>query len=444
MPLTGIMSSIMVTIDQRILIPAPQDGVWAYLSEISNNPSWQTNCRAISFLSSKRQGVGTRWRETNDKGHDTIYEVLSWYNGLGYEYTCIDGCAYHDSRVRIRLQEIAEGTIVQWTYSFEPKGVFSGLRGGSRQLENVIASSLKNLYRQIKIAHKSGQLTPRSLMQESPDVSGRSAYQPRHVPHFDEKKLTPDVLMQPIAEPPILEDDGQEFTAFDFDEPPITESDTRPHPAITETGESSALKAENAAAEIPNLPEPEPDFLKDLPSQPEADLSLDFDLDIPVAGTSETFVDDAIFAPPPELEAPAKPLPSQVMTEALDFPVSEILVEPEVAPISEPTDPVSLQPELALEIEAPDSPEKQDHQPSETALPAILLNEGESRSIWEIFGVTKPSEIEGESPASLAAAEAVVSDAVAAPITKPDVPFITRHGFRARERRKIARIRYPQ
>jgi len=441
--------SIMVTIDQRILIPAPQDGVWAYLSEISNNPSWQTNCRAISFLSSKRQGVGTRWRATDDKGHDTIYEILSWYNGLGYEYTCIDGCAYHESRVRIRLQEIAEGTIVQWTYSFEPKGVLSGLRGNSRQLENSIAASLKSLYRQIKIAHKSGQLTPRSLMQESPDVGGRSAYQPRHIPQFDEKKLTPDMPMQPIAEPPILEDDGQEFTAFDFDEPPIVESDTRPHPIITETGESSALKAENAAAEIPNLPEPEPDFLKDVPSQPEAALSLDFDLDMPVAGTSETFVDDAIFAPPPELEASAKPLPSQVMTEALDFPVSEAaveaVVEAEVALISEPDDPViSLQPELAPKIEALDSPETPNQHPSESALPAIPLKEGESRSIWEIFGVTKPSEIEGEGPASLAAVEAVVSNAVAAPITKPDSPFVFRHGFRARERRKIARIRYPQ
>lgn len=429
----------MATIDQRILIPVSQEGVWAYLSEIGNNPSWQTDCQGISFLSSKRQGVGTRWRATDDKGHDAIYEVLSWYNGLGYEYTCIDGCNYRESRVRIRLQEIAEGTIVQWTYSFEPKGLLSGR--SSRQLENVMAASLKSLYRQVKTANKSGQLTPRSLMQDSPDVGGRSSYQPRHAAQFDEKKHIPGTPMPVISEPPIVADDGQEFEAFVFDEPPIVESDTRPHPVITETGESAALKAEKESSAA-SVTLDEPDFLADVPARSEA-AALDFELNVPVAGTAETFVDDAIFAPPEEVqpEEPAKPLPSQVMTEALDAVVVE--AAPEIAP--EPAAAPQAEPEPRLEVIKADPLETQDLPPLEPALPtATPTHEGETRSIWEIFGLPKPSEV-GGTPAPLTHAETSVTAATEATSEpKQDAQLVFRHGFRARERRKIARIRYPQ
>ncbi|HLU12062.1 MAG TPA: SRPBCC family protein, partial [Oceanobacillus sp.] len=116
----------MTTIDQRVLVPVAQSIVWDYIRNINNNPSWQTDCRSISFLSSKHEGPGTRWRYTTTKGRENVVEITAWYNGLGYEYVFVDGPRFRNNRGRIRLQEIAEGTIVQWTFSFEGGGVFSG------------------------------------------------------------------------------------------------------------------------------------------------------------------------------------------------------------------------------------------------------------------------------------------------------------------------------
>src|SRR5687768_12356722 len=117
----------MNTIDAAIHIPAPPRVVWDYISDITNNTRWQIDCRSVTFLTSKKEGPGTRWRTTSDKGNDQVVEITAWYEGLGYQYTFIDGAPFRESIARIRLQEIPEGTVVQWTLTYEAGGVLGGL-----------------------------------------------------------------------------------------------------------------------------------------------------------------------------------------------------------------------------------------------------------------------------------------------------------------------------
>jgi uncharacterized membrane protein len=123
----------MIRIDHRILIPTPPNFIWDYVSDLNQNPVWQVNCDSIVFLSQKQKGVGTRWRQRATNRQETVYEILTWYDGLGYEYTMIDGAVFKSLRGRIRLQEIAEGTIVQWTVDYELGGGMLGtLRNSPR------------------------------------------------------------------------------------------------------------------------------------------------------------------------------------------------------------------------------------------------------------------------------------------------------------------------
>ena len=136
----------MNIIDHRILVPKSPELIWEYISSLDKNPTWQVECQSIALLSSRQDGAGTRWRYSNPKGHEFVIEVTAWYEGLGYEYTLVDGTSYRENKGRIRLQEIAEGTVIQWTFTYEMDGLLGGVRNAvlhKRQLENVMVDSLK-------------------------------------------------------------------------------------------------------------------------------------------------------------------------------------------------------------------------------------------------------------------------------------------------------------
>jgi hypothetical protein len=228
----------MNILDQRILIPdiAPES-VWAHISNIAQNPTWQVDCRSVSFLSTKRTGSGVRWRYTSDNGRECVVETTAWYEGLGYEYTFVDGAPFRSSRGRIRLQEIPEGTVVQWTLNYETGGVLGGVKNTistRRRLESAMIDSLKTLWSFIRQSN-SGRTTheAKSLMRDAPDYEARSKYQPRHP--------SAAKMEQGITIP----------------EPPITDEDTRPRapvaPVKTPLGEPDFL-ADNSAYAPPREP----------------------------------------------------------------------------------------------------------------------------------------------------------------------------------------------
>lgn len=143
----------MTLIDQRILIDAPPQVVWEYISDPNHVRRWHTGYRAISVLTTQQFGLGTRRRCTpTTGGKDVIEEITAWVDGLGYEYTQIEGGTFRAMRARIRLQAGPDGTTVQWTVTYKPRGITGMLRdifGGKSDMQSMMASSLRQLRRQI-------------------------------------------------------------------------------------------------------------------------------------------------------------------------------------------------------------------------------------------------------------------------------------------------------
>ncbi|MDL1899545.1 hypothetical protein FBR02_02110 [Anaerolineae bacterium CFX9] len=416
----------MNTIDQRILIPSPQTAVWDFLSDLSRNPQWMIDCQSVAFLTTKRQGTATRFRCQDAKGRDSIVEISAWYNGLGYEYVYVDGSPYRENRGRIRLQEIPEGTIVQWTFHYEIGGMFSSVRNPGRQIETTMANSLKNLYRQITQQSKEFRES-KSLMRDAPDVRERSQYQPRYptanpataasaggtsepvqVPpistaEFMLSELEMQLAADPFAPPPVRPDDAQVYRPadFSFDVPPVQEGDTRPNPA------ARVAPAEPApsASEVTHTEIAEPDFLDELiddrrfappASEPQpASMSFDFtDDNIPLAAANpadaaligDLFdeVESSKTEVPPAQLADLVNEPSASSADIFAFddePASADIVSAAAAPVeaaSEPAAPLPL-PKALEPTPSPPPPE-----------PAVT--EESFKSIWEIFGVERPSE----------------------------------------------------
>jgi len=326
----------MTIIDQRILIPAGPEVVWEQISDIANNPKWQADCRSISFLTSVREGPGIRWRSTNAAGHESVLEVTTWYDRIGYEYTYIDGAPFSESKGRFRLQEIAEGTVVQWTFTYEMGGLVGNLRNSlsvKRQVENNMIDSLKSLWRHV---NQSGGSQPfheaKSLMRSALDYEERSKYRPRHPSAVSEnRELEEEAALIP--------------------EPPIADDDTRPRPAVAIQTEQPAEKADDFAS-VPH--------------------------------------EDAAWMPKP---APEKPRDTQ----------ERKAIEPESEfspPISVEASPIisDTQPNAPVAEEAPKPPPT----PADASLMMPLRDisklDTAQISIWEVFGVPRPSETQEIQP----------------------------------------------
>lgn len=466
-----------------------------------------------------------RWRYAAPGGHEMVVAVTAWYNGLGYEYYFVDGVPFRENKGRIRLQEIPEGTIVQWTFTYDLGGVLGGVRdsfGLKRQIDRTIADSLKTLWQKIKESGGSARtLEPKSLMREAPDVEARSAYQPRHPTVVDMEasddgkplRLSPNRLK---GEPPIEDEDARSFPVIE--EPPVVEDDTRPrspfappetpaHPVVAqaepdfldsvadedlirfEPPRRSAAPPTEAASSIT---EAEPDFLDSI-DEVEAEIDLarfepprdPSDTQPRRATQPETSQDleekaaeytEAVF----ELRSTAEetePLPAQQditfeaasEADAATESSEHVTLVATVIDLDEDTQ-LELNGEATIQLEnlnipaeTPAEPETPPTDPTATHSPAA--------SIWEIFGVQRPSEtqeiqqVDAEStPAeSLAAtdsietetqvepeAEAKISEqvaAVGAPIrvaTTVEVqPVASRTGLRIIQRRKSVCLRLP-
>lgn len=346
----------MTIIDQRILIPANADVVWALLSDLASNPKWQVDSRSVSFLTSLREGPGTRWRTTHANGQESVQEITVWYDGLGYEYTYVDGAPFRESKGRIRLQEIAEGTIVQWTFTYEMPGVIGSLRNSlstKRQLEGSLVDSLKGLWRHINQSGGSQQFhEAKSLMRDQLDYEQRAQYKPRH--KLVGSTEPPQAPKREIAPNPII------------DEPPISDEDTKPRQPV-------ALPIAEPV-EVPPIAD-DPDFLFRPATLQPADPPMEPVLNLPPVN----------FEPIPE-------------------PVVKQTPEP---------------PKFA-------APEKMET----TEIRAILdTSEMDTAkvSIWDVFGVPRPSETQQMRAIQLEAEEKSTEEIaeVTQPAVEPEIAQVT-------------------
>ena len=90
----------MNVIDLEILIPASPEFIWRFLGDLAALPQWQDNVATVSFLSTQREGQGTRWRASSDNNSDVVVEVSAWYDTLGYEYSVKDGASFSENQGR--------------------------------------------------------------------------------------------------------------------------------------------------------------------------------------------------------------------------------------------------------------------------------------------------------------------------------------------------------
>ncbi|PJF25463.1 MAG: hypothetical protein CUN53_12685, partial [Phototrophicales bacterium] len=167
----------MQIIDKRVQIVAPSQAIWDFIRDISRNPSWQVDYASVSFITPRREGPGVRWRYTTPTGHECVIEISAWYNRIGYEYHYVDGMPFRENIGRIRLQEIPEGTIVQWTFSYQTSGLFTARRV-VKQLELAIEDNLQNLKKQFSQTRGARAFESKTLMRDAPDVSIREQYKP--------------------------------------------------------------------------------------------------------------------------------------------------------------------------------------------------------------------------------------------------------------------------
>lgn len=308
----------MNVIDLEILIPASPEFIWRFLGDPSALPRWQEDVTSVSFLSTQREGHGTRWRASSEKSSDVVVEVSAWYDRLGYEYRLMDGTGFAENQGRVRLHEVTDGTLVRWTFQYELGGVLGGLRNAmrlKRSTTNQLQASLRNLHQ--LILQESGGISTheaKASVREAPDVDERLSYQPRHPSTFIEASLEE----QPESESETATD-KQPVSYDELDAEPLSfvaDTDTKPNPVVISTVEDDPLIA---------MPEAAPDDTK--PIQ---------------------------ISPAPVMPEPRSPEPA-IVPEWRD--------EPPVA------------------------------QPAPTAVPAApVLRDSTHLSVFEVFGLKKPSE----------------------------------------------------
>jgi len=254
-------------IDHAIQMPATPSFIWHRIGNLENNPAWQVNCKAVAYLTGTHRGVGTRWRSSASDGRDTVLEITAWYENMGYEYKVVDGGQFIQGRGRLRLQEIAEGTVVQWTFTYETGGLMGNLRNSlslRRQVDNQIVESLRRLYRLVK--EQGGKIdmeSVKSLMRDAPAYEQRLEYKPRYPSVFevdsreeitvDRSDLSVVSFLQSADFPPSV-------TTFEDD-------DTRPNPIVRASDSISQEAHQGKPSMSPeSLVGAEPSFLSAVPS----------------------------------------------------------------------------------------------------------------------------------------------------------------------------------
>ena len=237
----------MNVIDLEILIPASPEFIWRFLGDPAALSQWQEDVNSVSFLSTQREGRGTRWRASSDNNSDIVVEVSAWYDTLGYEYSLMDGTSFSENTGRIRLHEVPDGTLVRWTFQYELGGVLGGLRNAmriKRSTTSQIQASLRNLHQ--LILQESGGIPTheaKASVREAPDVGERLAYKPRHPSAFNDPALDESAARE------IEPDTDKQPAIYDYEfelesVPARVDTDTKPNPVVLAPDYAYEMEAE--------------------------------------------------------------------------------------------------------------------------------------------------------------------------------------------------------
>jgi hypothetical protein len=358
-------------IDHAIQIPVSTSDLWQYISNPENNTAWQQDYKSLSFLNSIRRGIGMRWRYSDKNGREYVIDVTAWYDGLGFEYSIVDGVAYTPNKGRIRLQEVAEGTVVQWTFSYELQGMLGNLRnslGTRRNLDNLVVESLRTLYRVSTQKFKELNLgSTRAQMQDAPNVLERSEYKPRHPSVLQEGKPRPSPTPIEAMSPVPLQPTPTSFTPQY--EPPVADDDTRPNQVATIAPVQS-----------------EPTFV-----QPTTPVPSPFAPQQPVSITPTMPANDAR----PVTES-SKPTIADLLRSTGEIPrvtTDSTSMKPvDVPPVILPVPPVTPLAPIAKEDSQPVRSITSTDTQAKVDLSKLNKDETATISVFEVFGLQRPSE----------------------------------------------------
>lgn len=426
----------MNILDHRILVPKSPQIVWEHLSDLSKNQTWQVNYTNVSFLTSKHAGTGVRWRYTTNDGHEYVAEITAWYDGLGYEYTLVDGGAYRENKGRIRLQEIPEGTIVQWTFSYDMGGFLGGVRNAlsyKRQVEGVMVDSLKMLWRVLNQSTEDANRESKAILRAGLDYEARAQYKPRH----------PSVKSEPVAEAPA--------NTSSIVEPPISDEDTRPRAPVVFEKPTPAPEPDSETGE--------PGFLVSLPSESMIQAAPGPELvEIVTAERSHSPAAADTSEHPVVLETPSAVAPEIQFSEEKQG-VSDLINPPgtlpeqpvivEIAPVGESSD--SNRGDAVAKMHVESAASQVSGEPGENAIaPAPVVEKAPldtaEVSVFDVFGLPKPSETQEMRAVTVPAPTSPVTDTVQSIAVVPTAVLPVdkgRTGMRIRLRRKRVRLRRP-
>ncbi|HML23615.1 MAG TPA: SRPBCC family protein [Aggregatilinea sp.] len=442
----------MPLIDQRILIDAPTETVWSLLSDPNKLPRWHAGCTGISVLTTLPTGVGARWRCSLASGKDVIQQITAWVDGLGYEYSILEGGSARSYQSRFRLQPGPDGTSVQWTITYQPKGILGWIRDrfkGRRETALMMATSLRQLKREVDAmgVRLDEEARARFLIRERLSADQRAQYNPRFArpveaeiavgslpgamaaPAEVEPVQTPEPDEPPVADPSAPSFVNEIVREEAADE--VTEADTKPKPPA---GLKAALSPAGDAASSPSpfarpaAPAPVPPSEEDVPlserlTPPEGTPIITPDM---LSSGSEDITDDSLLiVRPPEDRAPAplvKPQPpaKPAPETPLPAPPVEALKPPPPAapPVAPPTDPTKTPPHGTPAVGTPRSdlpktgplrrtpptamppvgstprpvPESEPGSSRATLPPPTSKYDTGEVTIWEVFGIQRPSD----------------------------------------------------
>lgn len=360
----------MALIDQRILIDAPPQTIWDFISDPDKLTRWHTGYSGVSVLTTQRTGAGTRRRCTPaGGGKDVIEEITTWVEGLGYEYHLADGGPYRVFEGRLRLQVVPDGTSVQWTISYRPKGLFGLFRDrfkGRRRLAQMMADSLRQLRREVDLlgVRLDAEQRAKAGIQGRLDANARAQYQRRYAPPPGLETPVEDEAGAPTPSPVPTAPDIPAFPSFvneltdEIGEPDYSfKADTKPRPpeGLREVAAAqTTFETEDTPPPLPERITP-PEGMTPVKVQPEAEhRRMTPPRGIPAV--QPTLADKSAD------EVPTKPKPPRDRGEPTPAPS-------EIAPAT---------------------------QKRATLPPQTPVHDTGEISIWEAFGVKRPSEQDDE------------------------------------------------
>ncbi len=405
--------------------------VWEILSDHTSLPQWRVDCQAVSILSTHRIGQGVRRRITPKRGKDFLEDFKAWYNGFGYEYQIVDSKTFKYNLTRLRLQATPDGTIVQWTIEYDIKGFWGRLLGSRRRrylLEKTVIDSLRELRRYVvsKGIPIDDVYRTKAGVQDAPDVQKRAAYgaqlfsqveateQVENATGENKAVSTPTPNSTEITEPPVRVDDTP---SIPLAPPPsfITSQFDVKTPEVDTVSTAESASAEAVAKQIKSDTQPN----KAVQPQPVA--------------TSEPAKSEPV-KPVAEEKSP-KTEAAEVKSEPVKMqpPVAETKLKADEAPKFDAKSPVEMKPPVTETVkpaqepvqppvasEAPPATEekpvtvinkqfmedtraKTKPKPPEGLSEALAKDEPakqtrdtDQMSIWDVFGVARPAELDEE------------------------------------------------